>query len=97
MGRYRPDQLGRVAARLELGHRVAWVPVLEIRIALVVEVVQQSGQPPQLDVAVEPGRVCAHRGLDGQHVAAQRIRRCPFAKKVPGLQRAKAEPAWTGA
>ena len=42
--------------------------VLEVGIALVVEIVQQAGQAPQLDVAVEPRRVGPHRGLDGQHV-----------------------------
>ncbi len=90
----RADQLRRVTARLELADRVTRVSIAEIRIALVVEVVEQAGQPPELDVAVEPRGVGAHRGLDGQHVPAQRIRLSPFAKEVPGLRRAKQQLAW---
>ena len=71
--RHRPHQLRRIAPGLELADRVARMAVAEVRIALVVEVVQQPGQPPQLDVAVEPRRVGAHRGLHRQHVAPERV------------------------
>ena len=87
MRRHRPDELGRIAPGLQLAQAQTAggrPPVLQIRIPLVVEVVQEAGQSPQLDVAVEPRRVRAHRRLDGQHVAAERVRSCPFTKKVPG-------------
>ena len=87
MRRHRPDELGRIAPGLQLAQgrpRVAVLQVLQIRIPLVVEIVQEAGQSPQLDVAVEPRRVRAHRRLDGQHVAPERVRSCPFTKKVPG-------------
>src|ERR1035437_5173959 len=58
---------------------------LEGGMGLVIEGVQQSGQPPQLGIAVKPGRVGAHGGLDGEHMPPQRVTFRPFAKKVPGL------------
>ena len=69
----RAHQLGRVTAGLELPDRVARMAVTEVRIALVVEVVEQAGQAPELGVAVEPRGVGAHRGFDREHVAAQRV------------------------
>jgi hypothetical protein len=47
--------------------------VLQGRMALVVQVVQEPGEAPQLDVAVKAGRVGAHGRLHGQHVAAQGV------------------------
>src|SRR6516225_6759290 len=57
--------------------------VLEVRISLVVEVVEEACQAPKVHVASEPRRVRAHRRLHGQHVAAQGQRIGPFAKEVP--------------
>jgi hypothetical protein len=56
---------------LELPERVPGVAVLEVGIALVVEIVQQACQAPELDVTVEPRRIGPHRGFDGQHVPQQ--------------------------
>jgi hypothetical protein len=44
---------------------------LEIRIALVVEIVKHPDEPPQLLVLAEAARVGTHRGLHGEHVPAQ--------------------------
>ncbi len=78
-------KLRRIAERFQFADRVAGVAVREVRIALVVEIVEQSGQAPELDVAVKPGRVGAHRGFDGEHVAAQRFGFRPLAKEGPGV------------
>ena len=67
----RADQLGRVAAGLELLQGDPGVSGLQVRVPLVVEIVQQTGDPPQLLVLAEAPRVGAHGGLDGQHVLAQ--------------------------
>ena len=64
-------QLGRVAARLELLQRDPRVAGLQVRVALVVEVVQQPCDAPQLLVGAEAARVGPHRGLDGEDVLAQ--------------------------
>ena len=53
--------------------------------ALVVEVVEQAGEAPQLLVLAEAARVRAHRGLDGQDVLAQGSRLGPLAEEGPGL------------
>jgi len=45
----------------------------EVGIALVVEVVQEPGQAPQVLVLAELDGVSAHPGLDRQHVAAQGV------------------------
>ena len=71
--------LGRLAAALELGHGHARVAGLEVREALVVHVVQQADDAPQLLVLAVAAGVRAHRGLDGQAVAAQRRRLDPLA------------------
>ena len=44
--------------------------LVERRVDLVVEVVQQRSRPPELLVLAEAQRVGAHRGLDGERVAA---------------------------
>ena len=59
--------------------------------ALVVEVVQQARDAPQLLVLAEAAGVGAHRGLDGQHVLAQRRRFRPLAEEGPGLRARKLE------
>jgi len=56
---------------LELGHdraRVALLGVVHVSEALVVGVVQQSGDGPELLVAAQPPRVGDHRRLDRQAV-----------------------------
>src|SRR5262249_46130732 len=78
-------QLGRIAARLQFADRVAGMPVTKIRVALIVEVVEQPCQPPELRIAAEPRGVSAHRGLDREHVSAQRVGLGPLTKEVPGL------------
>ena len=85
VGRDGAHELRRIATRLEFADRVPGVTVREIRIALVVKIVHQSGQSPQLDIPVKPGRVGPHRGLDGEHVAAQRVGFRPLAKEGPGV------------
>ena len=58
---------------------------LEIGIALVVEVVEQADDAPELLVLAACARVGAHRGLDGQAVAAQRLGLDPLRQEGPGL------------
>jgi len=41
---------------------------------LVVEIVQQADEPPRLRIFAELGGVGPHRGLDREHVLAQRWR-----------------------
>ena len=73
------------AAALELGQRRARVAGLRVGMALVVEVVQQPGDAPELLVGAELAGVGAHRGLDGEAVAAQRLRLAPTRQQGPGL------------
>ena len=87
----RAHELGRVAARLELLQRDPRMAGLEVGMALVVEVVQQPGDAPQLLVLAEAPRVGAHGGLDGQHVLAKRRRLGPLAEEGPGLRARKLE------
>jgi hypothetical protein len=61
------------------------MPRLEVRMALVVEVVEEPDEAPLLLVGTEPPRVRAHRRLDRQHVAAQRLRGGPLLDEIPGL------------
>jgi hypothetical protein len=61
------------------------MPRPEVRIALVVEVVQDPDGAPGLRILAEALGVGAHRGLDGEDVAAQRLRRGPLAEEGPGL------------
>ena len=70
---------------LELGEGVARMAGVKIRIALVVEVVEHSHEPPALLILAELSRVRAHAGLDGEHVAAQALRRRPIAEQRPGF------------
>src|SRR5918994_506093 len=85
------DQLRRVAARLELLERHARMAGLEVRVALVVEVVEEPREPPQLLVLAELARIRAHGGLDGQDVLAEGRRLGPFAEEGPGLRARKLE------
>ena len=84
-------ELGREALALELGHARPRVAVLGVHVgvALVVEVVEHAHEAPFLLVAVEAGRVGAHRGLDRQDVLAQGRRFGPLAEKGPCLRARK--------
>src|SRR5688572_12112522 len=64
---------------------------LEVGVPLVIQVVQQSGDPPKLLVLAEPPRVGAHGRLDGQYVLAKRRRLGPLAEEGPGLRTRKLE------
>ena len=84
----RVDQLLRPAELLEQpqrGARVAVLVVVEVGVALVVEVVDEAGDRPQLLVAAELARVGAHRRLDPEQVLAQRVGLDPLADQIPGL------------
>ena len=50
-------------------------PDRHVRVALVVGVVEQAGDAPQLDVGAVARGVGAHRRLDREAVTAQRRRR----------------------
>jgi len=83
----RADDHRVLAAALELGHdrpRVAVVGV-HVRMALVVGVVQEPGQPPGLDVLAALLGVGAHADLHATAVAAQRRRLHPLGQHLPGL------------
>src|SRR5215208_7072666 len=64
---------------------------LEVRVALVVEVVQEPRDAPELLILAEAAGVRAHRRLDGQHVLAKRRRLRPFAEEGPGVRSRKLE------
>src|SRR6185503_13498145 len=68
--------------------------LVEGRVHLVVEVVQERGRPPELLVLAEPDRVGADCGLHGESVAQQRL-----ALRVPrqGLPGALASRLQSGA
>jgi hypothetical protein len=80
-----PDELWRLAAALELGHRQPRVARLRVGMALVVHVVQQAHDAPQLLVLAGAPGGGAHGRLDGQAVAAQGGRFDPLGEQVPGL------------
>ena len=56
----------------------------DVRVLLVVEIVQQPDQAPLIGIAAEPGRVSAHRRLDSQHVLDQALALCVLIEKRPG-------------
>ena len=85
VARHRVDQLLRVALLLEQLEGDARVPGSEVGMALVVEVVQQPGDAPQLLVGAGPPRVGAHRGLDPEQVTAQALVLDPLGHELPGF------------
>ena len=82
---HRVHHLLGIVAPAQFLDRHARMAGLEVRVALVVEVVHQAGDAPRLLVGFEPPRIRADGGLDGQHVLAQRVRFGPLAHQLPGL------------
>src|SRR3954452_10105205 len=58
---------------------------VHVRVLLVVEIVEDARGCPQLRVLAVFARVHHHRGLDAEHVLAQRLRFRPLAEEAPGL------------
>ncbi len=58
--------------------------LVERRMDLVVEVVEQRGDAPQLLVLAEFPRIRTHRGLDGERVAKERFALRVTSQRVPG-------------
>src|SRR5690349_20152812 len=54
-------------------------------VALVVEVVDQPGDPPVFHILAEFFGIVAHRTLDGQHVLAQAVALHPLRDERPGF------------
>src|SRR5256885_7642950 len=82
---YRVDQLIRVAELAQLLQGNPRVAGVEVRIALVVEIVEDAGGGPQFLVLAPLARVGDHRRLHAEHVLAQRVRLRPRAEQRPGL------------
>src|SRR5262249_8732838 len=59
--------------------------LVERRMHLVVEVVQERGDRPELLVLAEAPRVGADGGLDGERVAQERLALRVFRESLPGL------------
>ena len=70
------------------------VLVVHVGMALVVGVVEQAGDPPQLLVVAVTPRVGAHGGLDAQAMAAQRLRARPTRRGGTTPPHAKPERTW---
>src|SRR5215218_6277815 len=64
------------------------LPVLRVLIErgmdLVVEVVQEGGRAPELFVLAEAPRVRAHRGLDRERMAEERLALRVTVQRLPG-------------
>src|SRR5206468_909736 len=67
------DHLRGISARLELLERVTRVARLEIGITLVVEVMNEARDPPELHVLAVLAGVSAHGGLHSENVLSQRV------------------------
>ena len=85
MGRDGAHHVLRELEPLELGQRVTGMARVQVRIALVVEVVQHPDHAPALGILAELLRVRAHAGLDRKHVTAQAFGLRPLAEKGPGF------------
>ena len=81
----RVDHLLGVSALLEFLEHVAGMAGVEVRIALVVEVVDEPGDGPQLLVLAVAARVGPHRRFDREGVLAKRVRLGPLAEQLPGV------------
>ena len=92
----RVDHLLRPVELLEQpqrGARMAVLGVVEVGVALVVEVVDEAGHGPQLLVAAALAGVGDHGRLDPEQVLAQRLGLDPFADQIPGFDRASVAPS----
>jgi hypothetical protein len=79
------DELVGVAAPAELFERHPRVPGVEVRVTLVVEVVEQPRDAPELLVLSLLARVEPHRGLHAEGVLAERVGLGPLAEEPPSL------------
>src|SRR3990172_1144325 len=86
MPSHRLDEVVRIATPpqlLEAGHRV------RLRVALVVEVVEEAGRPPGAHLGLADakavGAVPADRGLDRAAVLTETVALRPFAEQGPGV------------
>ena len=82
----REDRLDHVLriALLAQDRRPVLRMLVERRMDLPVEVVQQGDDAPDVLVLAEAPRVGADRGLDGERVAAQPLTLCVARERVPG-------------
>ena len=81
---HRLDHLLRPAL-LAQDRRAVLRMLVERRVDLVVEVVEQCGRPPELLVLAELRRVGAHRGLHRKRVTQQRLALRVAVERLPGL------------
>jgi len=79
----RPHDLGIALGGEDLDTAVGMV--LHVGPALIVEVVQEPGQPPKLLVLLPEPRIVAHRRLDCQRVLAQAFLFRVLAEELPGF------------
>jgi hypothetical protein len=59
------------------------MPGVQVRIALVVEVVDEPGDRVELLVVIPLAGVVAHRRLDPEQVLSERVRLDPFGDQRP--------------
>jgi hypothetical protein len=85
MGEHRVDDLVGILTLAQLLDAMPRVARLEVRIALVVEVVDEARDSPQLLVAAEAARVRTDGRLDGEHVLSERVGLGPLAHEPPGF------------
>ena len=83
MGEDGLDDLLRIALLAEDRRAVLRV-LVERRVDLVVEVVEQRGDAPELLVLAELARVEAGRSLDGEGMAKQRLALRVARQRLPG-------------
>ena len=86
MGEDRLDDLLRVALLAE-DRRAVLRMLVERRVHLVVEVVEERRDAPELLVAAELPRVRGGRGLDGERVAQERLALRVARQGLPGRSR----------
>ena len=84
------DQLLRVAPSARAARARARVAGVEVGVALVVEVVEQPRDRPELLVLAVLARVGAHRRLDAEQVLAQRLGLDPLLRRASRPRRASA-------
>src|SRR5581483_2442890 len=78
------DDLLRIALFAE-DRRAVLRMLVERWVHLVVEVVQERRDPPELLVAVELAGICSRRGLDGKRVPEQRLALRVPRQRLPSL------------